>query len=72
MRKKLSALVSSMSIPELARFSHGLPSALDTQHLMLKEIMGDYVEPMYEILSNNDDPLFPKSCLDVGCGSGAW
>lgn len=45
---------------------------LDTQHLMLKEIMGDYVEPMYEILSNNDDPLFPKSCLDVGCGSGAW
>lgn len=72
MRRKLSALVSSKSIPDLAQFSHGILSMLDTQHLMLKEIMGDYVEPMYEILSNNDDPLFPKSCLDVGCGSGAW
>lgn len=39
---------------------------------MYKRLVGGYVPPLHEVLADNDDPLNPKACLDLGCGSGAW
>lgn len=50
------------------------PFNTDKQHLLYKTAFGDYAPPFREVLEDNNDLLLlnPKTCLDVGCGSGAW
>ncbi|KAL5533760.1 hypothetical protein ACEPAG_220 [Sanghuangporus baumii] len=45
---------------------------LDQLHRLYQLVFGDYVPPFRAVLEDNDDPLRPKACLDIGCGSGAW
>ncbi|KAF8079038.1 S-adenosyl-L-methionine-dependent methyltransferase [Lyophyllum atratum] len=44
---------------------------LEKQHLMFKDLMGNYPPPMLEIMAE-DTPGETKTCLDLGCGSGSW
>ncbi|KAF5374969.1 hypothetical protein D9758_000509 [Tetrapyrgos nigripes] len=44
---------------------------LDSQHVMFKEIMGNYHPKMAEVMADNV-PGEPKAILDLGCGSGMW
>ncbi|KAJ6623079.1 hypothetical protein B0H10DRAFT_2011056 [Mycena sp. CBHHK59/15] len=44
---------------------------LNKQHEMFIEIMGKYPPGLTEIMQD-DVPGETKSCLDLGCGSGAW
>jgi len=43
----------------------------EKQHLMFKEVMGNYPPPMYEVMVD-DVPGETKTCLDLGCGAGNW
>ncbi|EJC98803.1 uncharacterized protein FOMMEDRAFT_96086 [Fomitiporia mediterranea MF3/22] len=45
---------------------------LDKLHRLLKALAGEYVPPFYEALADNHDLSNPKTCLDLGCGSGTW
>ncbi|PCH34099.1 hypothetical protein WOLCODRAFT_135501 [Wolfiporia cocos MD-104 SS10] len=44
---------------------------LDRQHIMFMEVMGKYPPPLPQILAD-DTPGEPKTCVDLGCGSGSW
>ncbi|KZT72959.1 hypothetical protein DAEQUDRAFT_722595 [Daedalea quercina L-15889] len=44
---------------------------LDHQHIIFIEVMGKYPPPLPQILAD-DTPGEPKTCLDLGCGSGSW
>ncbi|KAF5385302.1 hypothetical protein D9615_001170 [Tricholomella constricta] len=44
---------------------------LEKQHLMFKEVLGNYPPPMIEVMAD-DVPGETKACLDLGCGSGGW
>lgn len=39
---------------------------------MFKEVMGKYPPPMAEVLAEPEAPDEPKTCVDLGCGSGSW
>ncbi|EJD05068.1 S-adenosyl-L-methionine-dependent methyltransferase [Fomitiporia mediterranea MF3/22] len=44
----------------------------DKGHNLFKILAGEYVPPLYEVLADDHDPLNPKTCLDLGCGTGTW
>ncbi|KAH9929725.1 uncharacterized protein B0H18DRAFT_995942 [Fomitopsis serialis] len=44
---------------------------LDQQHNIFMEVMGKYPPPLAQILAD-DTPGEPKTCVDLGCGSGSW
>ncbi|EJC98270.1 uncharacterized protein FOMMEDRAFT_97080 [Fomitiporia mediterranea MF3/22] len=44
----------------------------DKWHRLLKVLAGEYVPPFYEVLADDHDSSNPKTCLDLGCGSGTW
>ncbi|TFY63310.1 hypothetical protein EVJ58_g3330 [Rhodofomes roseus] len=43
---------------------------LDQQHIIFMEVMGKYPPPLAQILAD-DTPGEPKTCVDLGCGSGS-
>lgn len=47
------------------------PPPPDQQHNIFMEVMGKYPPPLAQILAD-DTPGEPKTCIDLGCGSGSW
>lgn len=43
----------------------------DQQHNIFMEVMGKYPPPLAQIVAD-DTPGEPKTCIDLGCGSGSW
>ena len=46
---------------------------IDKQHAILGRLLGyKYVSGMHQVMRDDDPNGEPKTCLDLGCGSGKW